>query len=70
MVVTWVGEKMRWPPSLAAAKRLATRVERGSERASCILDDDSSTYSISQWMTGLLRCSDVGTRLRRGMRGM
>lgn len=37
MVVTWVGEKMRWPPSFAAAKRLATRVERGSERAKCIL---------------------------------
>lgn len=42
--MTWVGEKMRWPPSLAAAKRLATTVERGSERASRMLDVDLCIY--------------------------
>lgn len=36
MVVSWVGEKIRWPPSLAAVKRLTTSVERFSERPNCI----------------------------------
>lgn len=48
MVVTWVGEKMRWPPSLAAAKRLATRVERGSERACCMFAIYSGIFSMDR----------------------
>lgn len=34
-----VGENMRWPPSLAVTKRLATREERLSERPNCIVVD-------------------------------
>lgn len=36
-MASWVDEKMRWPASLAAVKRLETREERFSERPSCIL---------------------------------
>ena len=32
-----VGENIRWPPSLAAVKRFATRADRFSERPNCIL---------------------------------
>lgn len=31
-----VGEKTRWPASLAAVKRCATSAERGSESPSCM----------------------------------
>lgn len=37
MLERCVGEKTRWPPSLAAVKHLATRFDRGSERPSCIV---------------------------------
>lgn len=33
----WVGENVRWPASLAAAKRLATKDDRLSERPNCIV---------------------------------
>lgn len=38
MMDRWVEENTRWSVSLAAVKRLATRVGRGSESPNCIVE--------------------------------
>lgn len=38
MIDRWVEENTRWPVSLAAVKRLATRVGRDSESPNCIVE--------------------------------
>lgn len=38
MMERWVEENTRWPVSLAAVKRLATRVGRDSESPNCIVE--------------------------------
>ena len=38
ILASCVEEKTKWPPSLAAVKRLATSEDRFSERPSCIIN--------------------------------